>query len=50
MKYKLIQRLQNSPFTRWWWTYWQHNIIGRIVIIPWYKTLDNNWTKCNFKD
>ena len=32
--YKIQQRLQNSPLTRWMWRYWQHKTSRVIDILP----------------
>lgn len=49
-KYQLIQRLQNSPLTRWMWKYWQHDGTGRICIFPFWKSPGKGWYRCNFMD
>jgi hypothetical protein len=49
-KLELIQRLQNSPFTRWWWKMWIHNTTRRIIMVPFYKNPGKQYELCKFRE
>ena len=39
----VIQRMQNSPLTRWLWRMWQHEETGRVVLLPLWKNPGRRW-------
>jgi len=48
--YKIIQKLQNIPLTRWLWKYWQHEETGYIIILPIWKNPGKRYYVYNIKD
>jgi len=48
--YKIIQRLQNSPLTRWIWNDWQYEDTGYISLLPFWKKPEKRWYKVKYKN
>lgn len=46
----VIQRMQNSPLTRWLWRMWQHEETGRVVMLPLWKRPGRRWTVVTWRD
>jgi len=47
--FKIIQRLQNNPLTRWIWVYWQHEDTGYICILPFWRKPNKRYFKISCK-
>jgi len=41
----VIQRLQNSPLTRWIWRWWRNAETGEIVQVRRWRKLGGAWTE-----
>jgi hypothetical protein len=49
--YEFVQRLQNSPLTRWMWRMWQHDETGRVCLRPiWKGSPGRRWAKCGWHE
>ncbi len=46
----ILQRLQNSPLTRWLWWTWQHEDTGRVVFLPIWRNPGPRWYIVRWKE
>ena len=47
---RVVPRLQNSPLTRWMWSFWQNEETGRICLIPLLRRPGKGWVKVRWPE